>query len=381
MLNAFGNDVPTEAMPRFDDVMDEYAISYLNRAISRNRANPHFVWNFNPPFERNGRKVLGSRFSGDNPDAYYRFTGIDSGVDYTVRGRPAGPVGPSISFNLVRNWGGTDTGPAMDLERAECAADGSFVLTLGPKPANGRPNHLQTDAPMAFLLVRECITDWETEMPLHLSIEREGSKEAREQTIEEMVNDAARWIVHEIPLYFWMIHLFRNLDPNTVRGPLPTGDYGGHGRFTAAQGFCQFEDDEAVILRWDPADADYSGVVLNDWWFRQIDAHRIQSSLNSKQASASPDGSITTVIAARDPEIANWLDTGGLHDLTVSVRWHGLPEQTPRGGPTVSFTHVKMTDLPKHLPDDIERIGSEERKKCYAARLAAFNRRIGTQDL
>jgi hypothetical protein len=157
MLNAFGNDVPAEAMARFDEVMDEYTVSYLNRAISRNPARPHFVWNFTPPFERNGRRVLGSRFCGDNPDAYYRFSGIDPEVDYIVRGRPAGPVGPSISFNLVRNWGGTDTGPAIDLDAVECAPDGSFVLTLGPESANGRPNHLQTDAPMAFLLVRECI--------------------------------------------------------------------------------------------------------------------------------------------------------------------------------------------------------------------------------
>lgn len=380
MLQAFGNDVPAEAMRRFDEVMDEYTVSYLNRAISRNPAQPHFVWNFNPPFARSGRRVLGSRFCGDNPDAYYRFTGIDPGVDYVVRGRPAGPVGPSISFNLVRNWGGTDVGPAIDLEATEREADGSFLLTLGPEPANGRPNHLQTDAPMAFLMVRECIADWEGEVPLHLRIERKGSEDAREQPLDEMANDAARWIVHEIPLYFWMIHLFRNLDPNTVREPLPTADYGGHGRFTAAQGFCRFEEDEAVIIRWDPADADYSNVVLNDWWFRQIDAHRIQSTLNTRQAAVSSDGSITAIVAARDPGIANWLDTGGLHDLTVSVRWHGLPEEPRREGPTVSFTHVKLSDLSGRLPDGTDPVAPEDREKRNAARRVAFAQRIGSQD-
>ena len=39
MLGAYGIDVPTEAMRRFDAVLDEYAVSYLVHTVSRDREN------------------------------------------------------------------------------------------------------------------------------------------------------------------------------------------------------------------------------------------------------------------------------------------------------------------------------------------------------
>lgn len=377
MLGAYGIDVPDEAMQRFEAVMDEYAVSYLVRTVVRDRDNPRLIWNYNPPFERNGQMVLGSRFCGDNPDSYYRFGGIDHGESYRIYGRPAGPVGPSISLNLMRNWGGTDVGPSIDLDSVVREPDGSFVITIDSHPAAGRTNHLQTDPAVCMLIVRECMGDWESEMPLHLSIERVGARLGTPPDLDRMAAEAARWMVHEVPLYFWMIHLFRNLKPNSVNGPMPTADFGGHGRYTVAQGFCQLGDDEAVVVHWDPADAAYSSIVVNDWWFRQIDAHRLQSILNSRSALQNPDGSITAVIAPKDPGVTNWLDTDRLHDTTVTIRWQGLPISPPRKGPQLSFSLVRLDDLDGHLPPTIARISPADRAKRQQARLAAFARRIG----
>jgi hypothetical protein len=379
MLGAYGIDVPKEAMRTFEGVMDEYAVSYLVRTVSRDRDNSRLVWNYNPPFERDGREVRGSRFCGDNPDSYYRFAGIDPGERYRIAGRPGGPEGPSISFNLMRNWGGTDVGPSLDLEAAVREADGSFVLTIDPNTAGGRANHLQSDEATCILIVRECLSDWANQVPLHLTIEREGAKPGTQPDLDRMARDAARWIVHEIPLYFWMIHLFRNLPPNTARAPMPTADYGGHGRYTVSQAFCQFADDECVLVRWDPADSVYSSITVNDWWFRQIDAHRIQSSLNSHQAAIGSDGAITAVISARDPGIVNWIETDGLHDLTPTIRWQGVPERPPRNGPQIVFERVTLQELDRRLPPDIARISRAERDARNQARLAAFMRRAGPE--
>jgi hypothetical protein len=178
-----------------------------------------------------------------------------------------------------------------------------------------------------------------------------------------------------------MIHLFRNLEPNTVRQPMPTADYGGHGRYTVSQGFCQFNDDEGVLVQWDPVDAAYSSITVNDWWFRQIDAHRLQSSLNAISAARSADGTITAVIAARDPGITNWFETDGLHDLTITIRWQNLPAKPVREGPRISFERVKLADLDRHLPREIARISPAARTERNRARLAAFARRIGTHGI
>ena len=217
MLGAYGVDVPPEAMRTFDAVMDEYAVSYLVRTVSRDRENPRLIWNYNPPFERQGQKVLGSRFCGDNPDSYYRFAGIHHGDTYRIRARPAGTVGPSISFNLMRNWGGTDIGPSIDLEAIVREPDGGSSSRSNSSPAAGRRNHLQTDPAVCILIVRECLNDWTTETPMQMTIEREGARPGTPPDLDRLAAHAARWIVQEIPLYFWMIHLFRNLEPNTVR--------------------------------------------------------------------------------------------------------------------------------------------------------------------
>jgi hypothetical protein len=376
MLGAYGIDVPAEAMARFSDVMDEYTVSYLLRAISSDPHNPRIIWTYNPPFERDGQKVLGSRFCGDNPDSYYRFTGIDPASRYRIIGRPAGPECSIITFTLMRNWGGTDTGANLDLGEVAREPDGSFVITVDADPAGDRPNHLRTDPAITCMIIRENMGDWALETPLHLSVEREGAKLGAPADLDAMAALAARWLVHEIPLYFWMIHLFRNLEPNTVRPPRRVAEMGGHASHSGCSGFCQFKDDEAIVVQWDPADAAYASITVNDWWFRQIDAHRIQSSLTSRAAQLNPDGTITAVIAARDPGIVNWLETGGLHDVTVNGRWQGLPAD---GKPTISFTLTPLADLDVHLPAGTVRISPEERVKRNQARLAAFARRIGSE--
>jgi hypothetical protein len=48
-----------------------------------------------------------------------------------------------------------------------------------------------------------------------------------------------------------------------------------------------------------------------------------QSARNCHSAVLEPDGSARFVVAARDPGVANWLDTAGHERGTVGVRWVG----------------------------------------------------------
>ena len=48
--------------------------------------------------------------------------------------------------------------------------------------------------------------------------------------------------------------------------------------------------------------------------------------MNKHTAQKKPDGSVTIVLAHRDPGVANWLDTAGHRLGTLCFRWVGAKE-------------------------------------------------------
>ena len=53
-------------------------------------------------------------------------------------------------------------------------ADGSFTITVDSTPADGRPNHLQLPSDATLIAARNTLSDWNTQVPIGLSIERVG---------------------------------------------------------------------------------------------------------------------------------------------------------------------------------------------------------------
>ena len=376
MLNGCGIDVPDEAKPRFESIMDEYAASYVARAVARDRSKPRIPWLFNPPMERAGTPVLATRFCGDNPDCIYRWGGLRFPERYRLTGRPTGPIATAVSFAVVRNFGATKTGASIELEELERNPDGSFVIHFGPEPANGRPNHLQIDARSQFLLVRECLSDWNVESPLHFSLECDSAT-GGDPDLDAIAEEAVHWMTEELPLYFWTTRIFRNMQPNTVKKPVAAGTVGGYPKYVIAPGFFQIKEDEAIVFNWDPADAPYASITLHDWWFVQVDAHRIQSSLTAAQADRNSDGTITAVYSTVDPGIANWLELDGLRNALATFRWYGRipPEQAP----AISAELIKLNELEQHIPPGTRRVSRAEREQRNAERMASFARRIGRE--
>jgi hypothetical protein len=135
-----------------------------------------------------------------------------------------------------------------------------------------------------------------------------------------------------------------------------------------------------VVLDWDPAGARLSCISALDWWFQPIEAHRMQSSLNNFGAAPNADGTITTVVAVKDPGIINWLETDRLRDIFITGRWQSLPAQPEREGPKLRTRLVKLSQLDSVLPKDIERCSAQERKERNARRLAAYTRRTGSNE-
>jgi hypothetical protein len=84
--------------------------------------------------------------------------------------------------------------------------------------------------------------------------------------------------------------------------------------------------DEALVIDLVPPDTRYWSVTVENIWHECIDPRRRRSSITNAGALSRPDGVVRLVIAATDPGVDNWLDTGGRHRGFVVVRWLDNPD-------------------------------------------------------
>ena len=132
-------------------------------------------------------------------------------------------------------------------------------------------------------------------------------------------------------------------------------------------------DDEALVITLNPIGARYLAVQLANGWLGSLDYLHHTASLNLAQTRANPDGTVTLVVAARDPGVANWLDTTGLHEGSMFVRWQQLPDTLdPQARGVRDVRLVKLSQLDPSLP----RVTPDERRDLVQARAAAYARRF-----
>lgn len=371
-----GTDIPDGLLAEFDAAMDGWVSNYLFKAAAMDPAHPRLVRNFMPAYSWGGREVPDARMGGDNPDNCYRLCGIAHGGRYRLEGRVVGEAPAQASFTLVENWGTSVTAHTVELADLERAPDGSFVITIDDQPANGRANHLTTTGRVKFLFIRDSMMDWARESPLDLSITRLDDERRAPLSLEERLEEALRRMKEEVPLYYWFFRLSAGQAVNTMPQPIRTASVGGLVTQASSLGRLHLADDQAAVIRFDPAGADYCSLNLVMWWYRSIDAHLRQSGLTAAMAHPSGDGTITCVVSKRDPGIANWIDTGGYADLLPMVRWQGLPQLSRGEGPRHWLDIVPFAEIDRHLPDDVQRIDAAGRRAQLASRQAAWNRRI-----
>lgn len=378
MLAGYGVDLPEEARPLLDNAIEEYVFSYVERVLCRDRSNFCLHYTCHPAYRRpDGGSVPGCRFYGENPDAVYRWGGLDPDRSYRLTCRPSGPEPVDASFTLMGTYGGTTPGDSLILADLARDADGSFTLTFDARPANGRVNHLTLTSKTRLLLIREFLGDWATDTPFAMTLEADGVVRGGAWDEQNALDEICHYAIEELYLYFWMNHIYRNLPVNSITAPQSAAAMGGSASMATANGYFELAPDEAAIIEWDPADARLSGLSALDWWYLPIDSHRRASTLNNHQADTNADGTVTVVLSGSDPGLANWLDTSGLEHVLLTARWQGLPDQPTRQGAKISCQIIKLSALDAHLPKDMARCSVEERAERNASRLAAYTRRTG----
>jgi hypothetical protein len=342
--------------------------------VADDPAHPALVWTLNAPHDWFDISVPGARYGIDNPDNVYRLVLLDGAANYEIKvhRRGAGPT--QFGFELLDgppglHGIGKHLGFLSDNE-IKTESDGSFTITLGPDSAG--PNHIQTGPAAKALLIRDTLGDWDKDRPNDLTIHRIGAVDGATLGVHQLALAAA----HNLPAFaaFWLNFrdhaLARNFGGQVNVPGKVTPREGGWG--FAAPGQFQLQPDEALVVTVDTLGAQYVGFQLTDPWAISAEYIRHQGSLNNHQAVPNKDGTITYVIAARDPGVTNWLDTSGLTDGFFQIRWQKLAGTVDASGAIKSAKVVKIADLPPGpgpASAAWRRIQAADRVAAYAHRL------------
>ena len=368
-----GARMTAEAEALFDSFIDEWAYNYAMKAVNSDPNYPKVLGNlYSPPHEWFGMQVPGSRASGgDGTDQNYILIPIDGSGKYELIGRRFDNLG-DVPFALMGSLAPTITLNALNWQDVKINSDDTFVITLDPEPANGRPNHIQTDIDARWLFIRDCRNDWRQKTNAY-RVKRLNAPTAPPLTIEQMARRAANYMIEDVPALNWFMRVFYVLEDNEITEPFGTGGIGGLVAQKISLLHLKLEDDEAYVATFGAADAPFRDIVLQDFWFRSIDYWKKQTSMNISQGVPNPDGSTTYVISKKDPGIHNWLDTTGLKELLVVHRWQGLKKGA---APWAKGKVVKLKDLEDYLPEDMKRVTARERKQQITERMESFKTRF-----
>jgi hypothetical protein len=348
-------------------------------ALTNDPAHPKILWNEALPYELGARHVAGGRYGGDDPDRIYRSIAVDPQYRYEIHGRRLTNGSLDFSFEAISGpalWGKAKV--ALQAKDIDVAPDGTFVVTADATPANDRRNHLQLPPGTVNILARDTLDDWAAQLPNELAVRRVDPGATEGFSHDAVVKRAALQVQQSIDESLKFIAGVWKNPPNhlfpVVRG-LSDGVKGG----VVAVNRFNVKEDEALIITLDRLGARYLGIEVTDPWLRSADYARLSVSLNDTQAKANTDGRFTYVLSARDPGIRNWLDTGGLHEGLLLVRWELLPGAAQLDKAVGEVRLVKLSDLTAALPAGVVRMAAGERQAWLKARGESYERRLAQE--
>ncbi len=346
------------------------AVSAINYALGEDITRPAVVWSVNAPHRWHGMKVPGSGFGIENPDNIYQGVTVDGSARYLLHGRVPnpGPIQlhlevrdsiPGLGEMLVE--GGRQLA-TLQTEQLHIAPDGTFTISVDADPVAGRTNHLEIPAVGTFGIgIRQLLTDWKSQPPIALSIERLGQPVSPMQRDYRRLAERAAQILDQIAPY-WLAYNNRYIFAKPAnRIDTPRQRPGGRGFSTA----CHYALglDEALVITVDALEARSLGIQIADPWGVAYEYTAHTSSLNQIQAERDQAGTFSFVISARDPGVANWLDGGGHPSGIAVLRWQGLPAGAKGAKALRSVQVVKLDQLDAVLPPGQSRLTAAQHKR------------------
>ncbi|MEA3178813.1 MAG: hypothetical protein QOI59_2336 [Gammaproteobacteria bacterium] len=353
-----------------DRALDQWVLALAMRVVNEDPDRPNIIWNVdNTPRRWFGHTYLGAAVAVDNPDNINRDMLLDGERGYVLTGQLADPP---TQFTLVleaqpdHHAGIGRHIAALMRQQLAFEADGSFTVTIDPRPADGRSNHLQTEPGRLWLFARDSLADWR-QVPAALQLRRVSGPLPTPEP-----SDAALRVrmIESLPHFVDFWRGFKNTflgfpAPNQLSAP--QGRPGGWGYLVG--GRFDLTGDAALVITTSDGGAYYTGFQITDPWTIAPDPIYRTSSLNKSQTVPNPDGTCTYVVSKADPGVHNWIDTVGLNEGWLLLRWQGVPASTAAEQLIRKVALVRVDELEKELPPDVPRATIETRRSQIQRRV------------
>lgn len=273
-----------------------------------------------------------AKIGADNPDNIYMNATVTGARSYRIRGT-RGTV-PILSFGTKANRYAIDGTMAStgELDSADMAvaADGSFEIIVSRERAPGNWLPLAEDSSM--VLVRQTFLDRSNEIPASVTIEAVDGPawpaplspdrlEAALERVSGFVAGTARTFVQ------WTED-FRAHQMNRLATVDQTRFFraGGDPTIFYLHGWWQLAPGEALQIETRVPECSFWNFQLDNVWMESLDYRYHRIHVNEHSARRNDDGTLTLVIAARDPGFGNWIDTASHHQGTMLLRWTGATD-------------------------------------------------------
>ncbi|MFK7977706.1 MAG: DUF1214 domain-containing protein [Halioglobus sp.] len=313
---------------------------------------------------------------GDNTDALYVGAPINGEHTYRISGTrgEARYFAVTVLEDGATPWGGAVVGNLIDSE-IEVAEDGTFEIVVGPEEHAG--NWIKTTPGAWRVTFRQFFADWENEAPMVARIDRISEAEhdpvLTPQQVVKGLKDSAAWVREST--FFWADMLDRwKVQPNTFLSYRQLDD----SAIDATPGgeplicYWQVPEDEVLVVRVVPPDADYWAVEFGNYWWETMDYRYRLCSTNCHHAQLEDNGELLLVVAHDDPGLPNWLDPSGHGEGYITVRWIGSSHY-----PAPQCAQMKREALADYLPDNAKRIDAQGRSEQLAGRRRGVIKRFG----
>jgi hypothetical protein len=315
----------------------------------------------------------------DNSDQRYLAAALDGGSEYRVWGTRGSSR--RLDFVLYEDVVQGRTLDALSTDDLEVAEDGSFALIISPERQRG--NWLQSEAVPLKLLVRQIHSDWASELPGEVHVDRLGQQPGdaprmnasiMAQRLHAVAEDFSTRVRHWPEFSRTRIAV---APANWLTPPVDTGDVGGLPGRLMVGGHFDLLEDEALIIKSYPNNARYQGIQLGHHWWESLDYADRQSSLTADQSTLSSDGAYYYVLAHRDPGVANWLDTEGFQRGVIFMRYDGMQPAIIPDGEEPSAQKVPFDEIRQQLPADEPHVSPRQRAAEIAIRRRHVQQRFG----
>ena len=274
-----------------------------------------------------------AKIGADNPDNLYEYARLDGNLEYRIKGNRGSVY--YLSFGTQK--GGYETDGKMiqtgflDASTLQVDEDGNFEIILSCQPQPG--NWLKLEPTSNSVLVRQTFLDRDVEVPAQLSIERVGADTRPGPLDPAMFEQALQRVGSYVES---TARLFADWSQSYLphSNQLPPADQalcqsvGGDPNIFYYHSHWALAEDEALVIHVQKVpECDFWNLQINNYWMESLDYRYHRICFNKHQATYDQDGGVTLVLSERDPGVANWLQTAGIRQGTLCLRWVGASQQ------------------------------------------------------